>query len=88
MESATPTLDSRFVETLRCPLTQLPLREIRTASLFHANGGAPGVGILPHLNGLDSVLMRSDGLAAYPVRGGIPVLLAEALLPVGVSGQI
>jgi uncharacterized protein YbaR (Trm112 family) len=71
-----PFLDSQFLALLRCPTTRLPLKE---ASLEHL----AGLGLAQdRCLGWDAGLLRSDGLGAYPLRKGIPVLLAEEMLTV------
>ena len=64
---------------LRCPVTGLELREIplteaerRTGHLHSRVGGAPRT--------YTTVMMRSDGQAAYPVVGGVPILLTPEVL--------
>lgn len=64
-----------FVNLLRCPLTRLPLKAVAVDGFEEA--GLAG----KDTSGWSSALVRSDLRAVYPVRGGIPVLLAEELLP-------
>jgi uncharacterized protein YbaR (Trm112 family) len=77
-------------DLLVCPETKLRLRHMpllqaelevcggRTFGSPHAVGYAP-IGPTPEL------LVRADGLAAYPIRQGIPILLGpEMLVPPGV----
>jgi uncharacterized protein YbaR (Trm112 family) len=69
-----PFLDSEFLSLLRCPCSRLPLREAsleQLASLGFAER---------RCTGWDAGLLRTDGSGVYPVRGGIPVLLAEELV--------
>ena len=67
------SVGSHFLAVLRCPLTQLGLNEISLQQ-------AAVLGLLESdLSGCSGALLRSDGLAIYPVRGGLPVLLAEEL---------
>ena len=63
-----------FSSLLRCPLTRLPVRLVLPSD-FAEVGLAIGFETL----GWTGALVRADGRAAYPVRGGIPVLLAEEL---------
>jgi uncharacterized protein YbaR (Trm112 family) len=71
-----PVLDSQFVGLLRCPLTRLPLEEASLDRL--ASLGLPQ----EQCFGWDAGLLRSDGRGVYPLRKGIPVLLAEEMLAV------
>jgi uncharacterized protein YbaR (Trm112 family) len=78
-----PFLDSQFLALLRCPTTRLPLKEASLECLA-------GLGLAQdQCLGWDAGLLRSDGLAAYPLRKGIPVLLAEEMLavPAGDGGR-
>jgi uncharacterized protein YbaR (Trm112 family) len=74
-----PFLDPQFVALLRCPATRLPLKEASLEEL--ASIGLPQ----EQCSGWDAGLLRSDGRAAFPLRRGIPVLLAEELRPVGAN---
>jgi len=55
---------------LRCPVTGQQLH-LATAEEFR----------LLASHDADGFLVREDGTAAYPVRGGIPALLPESLIP-------
>lgn len=58
-------ITDELLDLLRCPLT---LQRLRVAS----------PGMLARLPaGLEGALMREDGEVAYPIREGIPLLLAE-----------
>jgi uncharacterized protein YbaR (Trm112 family) len=71
-----PFLDSEFISLLRCPSTRLPLEEASLDRLA-------GLGLTrDQCLGWDAGLLRSDGRGAYPLRKGIPVLLAEEMLAV------
>ena len=70
-----PCLDSQFVGLLRCPVSHSPLEEASLEQL--ARLGLP----LEQCPGWDGALLRTDGRGAYPLRKGIPVLLAEELVP-------
>jgi uncharacterized protein YbaR (Trm112 family) len=70
-----PYLDAQFVALLRCPASRSPLKEASLEQLGR-------LGLTPEqCTGWDAGLLRTDGRGAYPLRKGIPVLLAEALLP-------
>jgi uncharacterized protein YbaR (Trm112 family) len=69
-----PVLDSRFVGLLRCPASRAPLREASLEQLA-------SLGLAEEqCQGWDAGLVRVDGQGAYPLRNGIPVLLAEELV--------
>ena len=70
-----PLLDPQFVDLLCCPVSRLPLRE-RTLNQLATLGLTPD-----QYAGWDAGLLRGDGRGVYPLRGGIPILLAEALVP-------
>ncbi len=70
-----PYLDSQFVALLRCPASRSPLEEASLERLAR-------LGLTQEqCAGWDAGLLRTDGRGAYPLRKGIPVLLAEELLP-------
>jgi len=56
---------------LRCPETRQPLR-VATADELAAMNPAPA-----------AALIREDGRVAYPVREGIPVLVADEAIRLG-----
>jgi uncharacterized protein YbaR (Trm112 family) len=58
-------IDPQLLAILRCPLTLQPLRPATAGELAR----------LPEP--LAAALVREDGLAAYPVRDGIPLLLPD-----------
>ena len=64
-----------LLDLLRCPVTRQTLVPATAEQLARLNA-AVAAG-LPIREPLDAALVRADGTAAYPVRGGIPVLLAE-----------
>jgi len=75
------SLSLSFVNSLRCPLT------LKGLSLVGPEDFAR-IGLSEALDQhWSGALLRSDQCAAYPVRDGIPVLLAEEirLLPVPAS---
>ncbi|CAN5695810.1 hypothetical protein BH09VER1_BH09VER1_04630 [soil metagenome] len=65
----TKSVDKALFEILCCPVSRLPLREAAQAELTVANAKASA----PLTEGLAS----TDGARVYPVRNGIPLLLAE-----------
>ena len=67
----------RFIGTLRCPASG--------QTLAFLPGQSPFLAALPpgETAGWSGVLLCADGLAFYPVRGGVPVLLADELRSVG-----
>ncbi len=56
---------------LRCPTTRQPLR-LATPAELAALPSAPA-----------EALIREDGRVAYPIRNGIPMLIADAAIPLG-----
>ena len=58
---------------LRCPVTgqQLHIAAPEELSALSKKAGSD----------VDGFLVREDGTAAYPVKGGIPALLAESMIP-------
>ena len=60
-----------LLELLRCPTTRQKLVAADAAQLARLNADARVV------EPLGEALVREDGRAAYPVRGGIPILLAD-----------
>ncbi len=65
---ATRQEEADFLAMLVCPETKQSLRLATTQELAELK--------------LDRALMREDGLVAYPVREGIPVLTTEAAISV------
>ena len=72
-----PFLDSQFVGLLRCPASRSALEEVSLEQL--SNLGLTRA----QCAGWDAGLLRADRRGAYPLRNGIPVLLAEELVPLG-----
>jgi uncharacterized protein YbaR (Trm112 family) len=69
-----PLLDSQFVALLRCPVSGSPLEEAPLEQLC-------ALGLPPtQCAGWEAGLLRTDLRGVYPLRRGIPVLLAEELV--------
>jgi len=64
-----------LTDLLRCPVTGQRLRIANPAEIAPIAANAPA--------DTEGFLIREDALAAYPVRGGIPALLPESLIPLG-----
>ncbi len=67
------SLGIHLLAVLRCPLTRLSLSEI---SLQQATALGLSESDMP---GWSGALLRADKRALYPVRQGLPILLAEEL---------
>jgi uncharacterized protein YbaR (Trm112 family) len=66
-------LDAWLLSQLRCPQTQQALTEAPAALLADRKDrdGRP----------LEAALLRADSAVLYPIRSGIPVLIAEEAIP-------
>lgn len=64
---------SDLAALLRCPLTGQRLRIANPAEVAPIAAKAPA--------DTEGFLIREDGLAAFPVKNGIPSLLPESLIP-------
>ena len=62
-----------LTDLLRCPVTGQRLRIANPAEIAPIAAKAPA--------DTEGFLIREDGKAAYPVKNGIPTLLAEAMIP-------
>ena len=75
-------LDPVLLPFLRCPetrqtLTLHRLEEIASLAAPVASGAAVSRGGKIVTPAPETLLLREDGRVAYPVRGGIPLLLVE-----------
>ena len=79
-------MDPELLGILCCPETHQPLRpapaelleslneRIRQANIHNRSGGAI-------LERCEAGLLRQDGKALYPMRGGLPILLIAEAIP-------
>lgn len=75
-------MDKTLLDILCCPVTRLPLDVLDAARLEALNaairsGELRNEGDRPVTEPWAEALVTRDGRRIYPVRGGIPILLAE-----------
>lgn len=76
------SLDSRLLDIICCPITHSPLERLGADDLERLNALIAAAKIVNRGDevvsaALEDALVTRDGKLAYPVRDGIPVLLAE-----------
>ena len=82
----TPDMEPELLKILCCPETHQELRlaeSVLTEKLNQqiASGSLKNRAGQPVKEKLDGGLVRGDGKFLYPVRQGVPVMLAEEALP-------
>ena len=75
-------IQEELLKILVCPETKQPVHVLELAQLevlnvSIRNGSIRNRGGEAVLEPLESALIREDGLLVYPIRDGIPVMLAE-----------
>lgn len=79
------TIDS-ILQILACPESKQPLRKATDAELADVNRRIKGKSLVNRIEvtlsePVDGLLIRQDGLLAYPIRHGIPIMLIEESIP-------
>ena len=80
-------IDPELLKILVCPESKQPLSIMDESALRQVNekirqGDCLNKAGAQVTEELQALLLREDGKFAYPVRGGIPVMLAEESLPI------
>lgn len=83
-------IDADLLDILCCPESRQNLTLLGAAELSELNAAIAAGNVLDRSGKsvrepLDGALLRADGHWAYPVRGGIPVLLVDSAIPFGRS---
>ena len=81
-------MDPEWLSILRCPETHQPLVPAPTELLASLNERIRQGNVCNHsgvavTEPCEAGLLREDGKALYPVRGGQPILLVAEAIPLG-----
>ena len=79
-------MDNNLLDIICCPVTRLPLElldatRLDTLNAAISNGAVHNASDEPVAETVAQALISRDGRLVYPVRDGIPVLLAEESIP-------